>query len=665
MDTAGRVAEGTELANICLIEDLLTRYNASFAEGGWTPMLNWTDGIVCSADAIHPDEAADYVGDGGHGPGVSCWTGYGAALNDPNGAERNWLGEYYVGDGYCHYFVSAGYEAPAAKRPAVRTLPAPGSVNVKSFILWRPYTQVNIANFRTPLPPGTTPSAPPGGTATPTAEETATPIEPAATSTATLLATPSPTPTAAPTDTSTRTPTRTPTPTPTVTPAPDLAVDTTTDDPMLTDCDPETPADCSLRGALATAAASGAAKRIGVPAGTYLLTATATCVHVTGQFGAHIVYDTTSLCVPGKVTLAGAGADTTIIDGNATGRVLLVGNAGPVRVEGLTLRGGLQDGSSLFGGGGAVNSGGDLTLADSVVRDSSSTAGGGGIYSSGPLRIERCTITGNTARTGGGVYSDSAFVPVDATIVDSTIADNHAAIDHGGGVFLYGSNAGGTTTIRGTTISANDAAISGGGVALAGLYGTLVVTNSTLSGNRCFWYYGGGLADLGRSTIQLRNVTVTGNRSEDAGGTNGAGGGIALDATSTATLANTIIAGNSAAAFAPDCYDGAAIIGSDGYNLIGDDGGNDGSGGTYCDLDDATGDRRGLDPLLGPLADNGGPTATHLPAAGSPAIDAGDPAGCSDENGTPLASDQRGAPRPVDGDGDGDARCDGGAVEAQ
>ncbi|MCC6766034.1 MAG: right-handed parallel beta-helix repeat-containing protein [Deltaproteobacteria bacterium] len=662
MDTAGRVAEGTELANICLIEDLLTRYNASSAEGGWTPMLNWTDGIVCSADAIHPDGAADYVGDGGHGPGVSCWTGFGAALNDPNGAERNWLGEYYVGDGYCHYFVSAGYEAPAAKRPAVRTLPAPGSVNVKSFILWRPYTQVNIANFRTPLPPGTTPTAPPGGTATPTAEETATPIEPASTDTATLLATPSPTPTAIPTSTSTPTRTRTPTPTPT--PAPDLAVDTTADDALLADCDPVTPADCSLRGALAKTAGTLTPVRIGVPAGTYVLNGGATCQHVTNQFGTHTLAGTSSLCVRGNVTLAGAGADTTIIDGNATGRVLLVGNAGPVRVEGLTLRGGIQDGSSLFGGGGAVNNGGDLTLADSVVRDSSSTAGGGGIYSSGPLRIERCTITGNTARVGGGVYTDSAFVPVDATILDSTLADNHAAIEHGGGVFVYGSNAGGTTAIRGTTISANDAGTSGGGVALAGLDGTLVLTNSTISGNRCFWYYGGGLADLGRSTIQLRNVTVTGNRSEDAGGTNGAGGGIALDATTTATLANTVIAGNSAAAFAPDCYDATAIIGSDGYNLIGD-AGDDGNGGTYCNLGDANGDRRGVDPLLGPLADNGGPTATHAPLAGSPAIDGGNPVGCTDENDTPLATDQRGAPRPVDGDGGDDPRCDAGAVEAQ
>ncbi|MCC6763974.1 MAG: hypothetical protein IT293_04850, partial [Deltaproteobacteria bacterium] len=288
---------------------------------------------------------------------------------------------------------------------------------------------------------------------------------------------------------------------------------------------------------------------------------------------------------------------------------------------------------------------------------------GGGVYSSGPLAIERCTITGNTASTGGGVYSDSFNVPVDATIVDSTITDNHATVEHGGGIMLYGGNAGGTTTIRGATIAGNDSKVSGGGVALAGLDGTVSLTNSTVSGNRCFWYYGGGLSDLGRWTIALRNVTVTGNRSEDAGGTNGAAGGVSLDGTSTLTIANTIIAGNTAPAFAPDCYVSTATVVSAGHNLIGDPGDN-GTGGTYCGLA-GTGDVAGVDPLLAALADNGGPTATHVPQAGSAAIDGGNPAGCTDENGAALATDQRGTLRPVDGDGDGDPRCDRGAVEAQ
>lgn len=627
MDTAGRVAEGTTLAGTCVVEDLLVGYNAWPADFGWTPLYNWADGVVCSSDEVRLYDYPTYVGDGGHGPGVFCWTEAGAALNDPNGHERDWLGQYFVGDGWCHFFAAGGYEAPAAKRPAVRTFPAPGSVNVHTPIVWRPYTSVTIANFQTPVP---TPAV------TPTPVPTATPA-----------ATPTPTPTVAPTPS----------------PVPDFVVDTTLDDVALSACDAQTPADCSLRGAVAAAKDRPGAQRIALPAGTYTLTATNDCLHVTSQFGSHVVYGTTSLCLTGDVTLAGEGAASTIIDGNGTARVLLVGSGGPVRVEGITLRDGLFAGSSLFGGGGAVNNAGDLTLADCAVRDSTAANGtGGGVYSSGTLTIERCGITGNTAPSGGGVHVDSFNGPSDATVVDSAIESNHAVGEHGGGLFAYGGNAGGITIVRGSTIAGNDSAVSGGGIALAGLDGTLVVTNSTISGNRCFWYYGGGLGDLGRSTIALRNVTIADNRSQDAGGTNGAAGGIAIDATSTVTLANTIIAGNFAPAFAPDCHDGGTTLVSDGYNLIGNDGG-PASGGTYCDLAGGLGDVANVDPLLGALLDNGGPTRTHLPANGSPAIDGGDPAGCTDETANLLSTDQRGAARPVDGDGDTTVRCDRGAVE--
>ena len=66
------------------------------------------------------------------------------------------------------------------------------------------------------------------------------------------------------------------------------------------------------------------------------------------------------------------------------------------------------------------------------------------------------------------------------------------------------------------------------------------------------------------------------------------------------------------------------------------------------------------DPLLGPLQDNGGPTRTHALLMGSPAIDAGNSGGCTDNLGAALTSDQRGQPRPLAGHG----RCDIGAYEA-
>jgi hypothetical protein len=76
---------------------------------------------------------------------------------------------------------------------------------------------------------------------------------------------------------------------------------------------------------------------------------------------------------------------------------------------------------------------------------------------------------------------------------------------------------------------------------------------------------------------------------------------------------------------------------------------------TSCGLT-ATGDQQGVNPLLGALANNGGPTMTHLPGAGSPAIDGGVATGCP-------AADQRGVARPQDGNNDSTVACDSGAVE--
>ena len=70
-----------------------------------------------------------------------------------------------------------------------------------------------------------------------------------------------------------------------------------------------------------------------------------------------------------------------------------------------------------------------------------------------------------------------------------------------------------------------------------------------------------------------------------------------------------------------------------------------------------------LAQILRPLKNNGGPTQTHALVAGSPAIDAGNPGGCRDNSGALLQTDQRGFPRNVDGNSDGTARCDIGAVE--
>ena len=112
------------------------------------------------------------------------------------------------------------------------------------------------------------------------------------------------------------------------------------------------------------------------------------------------------------------------------------------------------------------------------------------------------------------------------------------------------------------------------------------------------------------------------------------------------TLQNSIVANSSAGG---NC---AGTIASNGFNLSSDN---------SCNLNGA-GDLNGTDPLLGPLQNNGGPTPTMSLSSGSRAIDAGNPMGCSDGEGHPLTTDQRGARRP---DAEDTGGCDIGAYESQ
>src|SRR5215469_1064747 len=91
---------------------------------------------------------------------------------------------------------------------------------------------------------------------------------------------------------------------------------------------------------------------------------------------------------------------------------------------------------------------------------------------------------------------------------------------------------------------------------------------------------------------------------------------------------------------------------SEGYNLSSD---------STCNFNNP-GDLNNHDPMLGPLQNNGGPTQTMALHPGSPAIDGGNPSGCTDGQGHLLKTDQRGMPRPDKEDSVG---CDIGAYESQ
>jgi hypothetical protein len=331
---------------------------------------------------------------------------------------------------------------------------------------------------------------------------------------------------------------------------------------------------------------------------------------------------TENLTIGTTLKVTGAGATTTIIDGGGVNTVVTISSAA-VTLSGLTV----QHGDATLGGG--IHNSGTLTLNNSTVTQNQAkgvaSSGGGGIYNSGILTINNSTISGNRSWA-------SRYRPL------------------GGGGIL---NVGGILTIKNSTISGNNAHGFSGFVAEGGgIYnaGTLTLNNSTLSGNSagvapgiygfCDVPDGGGIYSQSE-TVTINNSTLSGNFAENCHGY-GEGGGIY----GNVTLQNTIVANSP---YGGNC---SGTMTSKGYNLSSD--------GT-CNLNN-TGDLNNANALLGQLGKYGGPTETMSLLSGSPAIDAGNPNGCTDGNGHLLKTDQRGKPRHDKEDTGG---CDMGAYERQ
>ena len=285
------------------------------------------------------------------------------------------------------------------------------------------------------------------------------------------------------------------------------------------------------------------------------------------------------------------------------------------------------------GYGGGIRNGADTTVTDTTVDGNTASVRGGGIQTDGgSLTLTRVALTNNVMEggtgDGGGLKSNGGAV----TIVDSTVDGNTS---NGTSGWARGAVAveAGALTIRGTTIANNTATATGsaegGGLWVGAPAGPVEVTNTTFSGNDAA---DGAAIRATVSAAHFTNVTVTGSTSTT--------GAVANDGGGTLTFAGSLVGDN----VGPDCSTSGVSSGGANLDTDGTCFGAGGTDGTVASL------------LLGSLADNGGTTATHLPQAGSPAIDLDPAATCP-------TTDQRGAARAQDGDGDGTIACDAGAVE--
>jgi len=290
--------------------------------------------------------------------------------------------------------------------------------------------------------------------------------------------------------------------------------------------------------------------------------------------GGSIVLDGTQLTVSDDLEIYGLGADQLAIDASDESRVFYVAAGAAVLISDLAITGGDSD----YGGG--IYNYGALTLVGIRVSDNSVDWSGGGINNEGSLRLTNATVSDNSACYGGGINNDGIL-----TLGNTVISGNHAS-SAGGGVF-------------------NENAFS--------------LTNSTVSDNYVDDGPGGGICSDFGGDLTLINSTVIGNL---VYGDYGSGGGIySGDWDTVLTLKNSVVAGNTAPAFA-DLY--GTLHEDSSHNFLGSENG---------------------DPVLTAVAYSGGMIPCYAPQTGSPLINAGSNALAMDEDGLPLATDQIGNPR--------------------
>jgi hypothetical protein len=345
----------------------------------------------------------------------------------------------------------------------------------------------------------------------------------------------------------------------------------------------------------------------------------------------HTIVLATTLRLSSDTNTTIDGGNLITLSGGGAVQVIQVEKGGTLTLQNITITGG---NNSDDRGGGVYNNGGTLVINNAHMTGNAALYGAGiANRDGGVLTITNSVITNNSASEyGGGVHTRGSTT----TIINSSIVDNSTQNGDGAGLFL---TSGGSLQLTGSIIADNVASSLGGGIAAFGSSGggDIAIANTTIARNSADQ---GGAIHANNVRMNIVNTTIAANSAVSyfAGIEHrGSAGSLALT--------NTIIANDPQTASGNCGYrDGATSTNG---------GGNIQFPGTTCGEDILT-----TDPLLLSLADNGGPTWTMSPGAGSPAIDGGVATNCP-------ATDQRGVARPADGDGDGNALCDSGAYEVE
>jgi len=356
---------------------------------------------------------------------------------------------------------------------------------------------------------------------------------------------------------------------------------------------------------------------------------------------------TENLLINSEQNLVGAGALVTIIDGGGTGRVITIASdpTDENLISGFTIQNGdapvciSNNGYYPYLGAG-INipllqllpapagsisfccSGGGIatyhitTINDCTIRNNNACVGGG-VFSRGQLYMNRCTVSGNTAGTGGGGIS------------------NGVAILNG-----FGSGHEESSQIESGQMWLTNCTISGN--SLTGVQ-AVVAVNGDAEYNAVLHFYGAGILNYG--TMTLLNCTLAYNRTNDDANAHGGGfANLQVPNALTAYFKNTIVANNTAG-------DGTTNNGYTGPSATTISQGNNLDSENSCGFNQST-DQTNINPFLGPLQNNGGPTSTRAITDTSPAYNR------ANNTGAP-ATDQRGVTRPQND------ICDVGAYELE